>query len=223
MRVHLCWVCSKAHPDMRSHSHNLALHLIQLWQRWKQPEQTWLCLPPWFCAIILFPLLVVIYWAFIKTEWARSQPGSINRPPPPRQTKVNSLSCVPFFLPSPSLRPSYLLLLFLLSFFSLPPPLSPPFWYPLLLLSGENRGVLSQFNLQLRVGGAGAPANVTLSFIPCRGILEDGRVFVSRVVGWLSRGESPQAQENRNGGEKKNEKTKGEWEWIFTTSTIQTW
>lgn len=126
MRVHLCWVCSKAHPDMRSHSHNLALHLIQLWQRWKQPEQTWLCLPPWFCAIILFPLLVVIYWAFIKTEWARSQPGSINRPPPPRQTKVNSLSCVPFFLPSPSLRPSYLLLLFLLSFFSLPPPSLPP-------------------------------------------------------------------------------------------------
>lgn len=105
----------------------------------KQPEQTWRLLP-WFCAIILFPLLVIIYWGFIKTEWVRAQPGSVNRPLPQRQPK----SAFPFY--TFPLFPSYLLLLFL--FFPLSPLLSSsPLW--------RNRGVFLQFNLQLRVSSVG--------------------------------------------------------------------
>lgn len=69
----------------------------------KQPGQTWLCLLLWFCSIILFPLLVVTYWSFIKTKWVRFQPGSINCPCAILRENQSQLSfsCSPFLHFSP--------------------------------------------------------------------------------------------------------------------------
>lgn len=133
MQVHLRFICS--HPDMHPHCCHLALNLIQLWQRGSRRSRRD-CLLSLFGAIVLFPLLVVIYWGFIKTEWLRSQPGSINCSPPPRQPKSTLSPALPLCL--------YRLLLFLLSLFPLSPLISSPLW--------RN---LSHFNLQLRVGGVG--------------------------------------------------------------------
>lgn len=150
---------------MRPHNNNLALHLIQLWQGESSRGRRDSCLLPWFCTIILFPLLVCIYWGFIKTEWVSSQPSSINHPPPPRWTRFNSLLSLAFpclhFSPSPSL--SFPLVAFCLIFFSL----SPLCYH--LLLSGEKvescRSLIS--NWGLLVWGT---IHVTLSFILCWGI-----------------------------------------------------
>lgn len=95
----------------------------------KQPGQTWLCLLLWFCSIILFPLLVVTYWSFIKTKWVRFQPGSINCHPS-RKPKSTIFFLLSLSTLLPFLRPYFHLLLFVLSFLPLFLPCS-------LLLSGE--------------------------------------------------------------------------------------
>lgn len=65
-------------------------------------------------------------------------------------------------------------------------------------------------------------ANVTLSFILCRGIMEYGWVLL-RAVWWLSRQKSLQAQNKNQKKKNREEENKREGEWFFTTSTIQTW
>lgn len=169
----------EAHPETPPTQSQLSTTFNLALTEREQLEQTWLCLLPRFCTIILFPLLVVIYWGFIKTEWARSQPGSINHWPPPRRPK-STLS--PFF---PFLHFSHVSIVHLVAFSLIFFPSLSPLWYPLLL---KNRGILLQFNL--------SQCDFVVYFVcVCVwwGRLRGWWVFVLRVVGWLSRQKSLQA------------------------------
>lgn len=78
----------------------LALYLVQLWQRGSSRDRRDRLLL-WFCCVILFPLLVVTYWSFMKTEWVRFQCGSINCPPAIRRENQSQLSPAFRFYASP--------------------------------------------------------------------------------------------------------------------------